>query len=72
MDNPQQILRNLQGSALSLVETNGGHSYHGSVLKVSYTGGIPDRRNPYKYFEPVSSEWIEITKEQAIEILRIY
>lgn len=73
MENPEQILINLQHSALSLVKQNGGHCYHGSVLKVEYTGGIPDRRNPYNYFEPVGgSYWSEITKDQAIDILRIY
>ena len=73
MNNPEQILRNLEASALSLVDDNGGHCYHGSVLKVEYTGGIPDRRNPFKYFEPVGgSYWREITKNQAIDILRIY
>lgn len=73
MENPQQVLRNLQCNALNLLTEA---SYHGNVLKVQFTGGekyVNGKSTPFRYYEPLpNGPWKEISRNEAIEILRIY
>ena len=65
MTNPEQILKNLEGSAITL---DSNIAYHGSALKVEFTAVRGKMFNYYKWY----GHWLECSKEEAIQTLQDY
>lgn len=65
MENPEKVLKALEGSAITLPSNI---SYHGSALKVEFTGIRGNDMNYYEWF----GHWVKCTREQALVILERY
>ena len=66
MKNSVKVLKNLEGSAMTLYDNI---AYHGCSLKVEVI--FIKGEAPFKYYEWFG-HWIEVDKEQALVILERY